>query len=330
MKGNRTKYRHKHKKIDLEGSSLECKDSNEEYSTKFLEKNLQDYVINKIIKKSLKKSNSLKTLNLARYSNDDNPFGDCNLSKPFVWKKKIEAHVRKEGSTKSLKQLEDDWPKDNIEEQINQIQRQKELKKIKDAQLEMKKELFKYDEASLQYEDWLKKEEKFELKQSELRSKLHLPNDGTKSIDVLSKNSYNEATMITDLDVDEVEKCEFKKPEYYSEVRTGYIWNKYNQMYYSYDKPPPKSVQGYKFKIRYPNLVNKTKIPTYCLYAEQDGNNNGETCFLYFHAGPPYKDIAFRIVNNEWEYSHKKGFKCTFEHGVLHLDFNFKKIRYRR
>lgn len=32
----------------------------------------------------------------------------------------------------------------------------------------------------------------------------------------------------------------------------------------------------------------------------------------------------------EWEYSHKKGFKSTFERGILHLYFNFKRARYRR
>lgn len=48
------------------------------------------------------------------------------------------------------------------------------------------------------------------------------------------------------------------------------------------------------------------------------------------HAGPPYEDCAFRIINKEWEYSHKKGFKCTFERGILHLYFNFKRQRYRR
>ena len=39
---------------------------------------------------------------------------------------------------------------------------------------------------------------------------------------------------------------------------------------------------------------------------------------------------AFRVVNKEWEYSHKKGFKCTFERGILHVYFNFKRYRYRR
>lgn len=51
---------------------------------------------------------------------------------------------------------------------------------------------------------------------------------------------------------------------------------------------------------------------------------------LRFHAGPPYEDIAFTIVNREWEYSQKKGFKCNFEKGILHLWFNFRRYRYRR
>lgn len=118
-----------------------------------------------------------------------------------------------------------------------------------------------------------------------------------------------------------------RKPKYFNRVHTGYEWNKYNQTHYDHDNPPPKIVQGYKFNIFYPDLVDKSKAPTYSI--EKDGSA-GETCFIRFHAGPPYEDIAFRIVNKEWEYSHKKGFKCTFERGILHLYFNFKRYRYRR
>ncbi|GMH09883.1 hypothetical protein Nepgr_011724 [Nepenthes gracilis] len=118
-----------------------------------------------------------------------------------------------------------------------------------------------------------------------------------------------------------------RKPKYFNRVHTGYEWNKYNQTHYDHDNPPPKIVQGYKFNIFYPDLVDKTKAPTYTI--EKDGDS-AETCIIRFHAGPPYEDIAFRIVNKEWEYSHKKGFKCTFERGILHVYFNFKRYRYRR
>lgn len=118
-----------------------------------------------------------------------------------------------------------------------------------------------------------------------------------------------------------------RKPKYFNRVHTGYEWNKYNQTHYDHDNPPPKIVQGYKFNIFYPDLVDKSKAPTYTI--EKDGDS-AETCIIRFHAGPPYEDIAFRIVNKEWEYSHKKGFKCTFERGILHVYFNFKRYRYRR
>ncbi|TFY80751.1 hypothetical protein EWM64_g3261 [Hericium alpestre] len=94
-----------------------------------------------------------------------------------------------------------------------------------------------------------------------------------------------------------------RKPRYFNRVHTGYEWNKYNQTHYDTDNPPPKVVQGYKFNIFYPDLIDKSKAPTYKMVKEA---GNDETVLLHFSAGPPYEDIAFRIVNREWEYSHKR------------------------
>ncbi|KAL0739527.1 hypothetical protein Bca4012_015737 [Brassica carinata] len=118
-----------------------------------------------------------------------------------------------------------------------------------------------------------------------------------------------------------------RKPNYFNRVHTVYVWNKYNQTHYDRDNPPPELVQGYKFHIFYPDLIDKIKAPVFTI--EKDGTS-AETCVIRFHAGPPYQDIAFRIVNKEWEYSHKKGFNCTFERGILNLYFNFKRHHYRR
>ncbi|XWS66779.1 hypothetical protein CRYUN_Cryun05aG0230000 [Craigia yunnanensis] len=75
------------------------------------------------------------------------------------------------------------------------------------------------------------------------------------------------------------------------------------------------------------NLDSQRKAPVYAI--GKDGNSL-ETCIIRFHAGPPYEDIAFWSVNKEWEYSHKKGFKFTFERGILHVYVNFKRYCYRR
>lgn len=82
-------------------------------------------------------------------------------------------------------------------------------------------------------------------------------------------------------------------------------------------------VQGYKFNIFYPDLIDKTKAPTFKIIRE-GGRRRGEsfapageedTCLLRFIAGPPYEDIAFRIVDREWDYSAKRdrGFRSSFD-----------------
>ncbi|KAJ7047638.1 mid region of cactin-domain-containing protein [Mycena alexandri] len=118
-----------------------------------------------------------------------------------------------------------------------------------------------------------------------------------------------------------------RKPRYFNRVHTGYEWNKYNQTHYDTDNPPPKVVQGYKFNIFYPDLIDKTKAPTYKIVKEE---GNDETVLLHFSAGPPYEDIAFRIVNREWEFSHKRGFRSSFDRGCLSLWFNFRRNFYRK
>lgn len=118
-----------------------------------------------------------------------------------------------------------------------------------------------------------------------------------------------------------------RKPRYFNRVHTGYEWNKYNQTHYDTDNPPPKVVQGYKFNIFYPDLIDKSKAPTYKIIKEP---GNDETVILQFTAGPPYEDIAFRIVNREWEFSHKRGFRSSFDRGCLSLWFNFRRNFYRK
>ncbi|KFH43337.1 hypothetical protein ACRE_058930 [Hapsidospora chrysogenum ATCC 11550] len=114
-----------------------------------------------------------------------------------------------------------------------------------------------------------------------------------------------------------------RKPRYFNRVQMGYEWNKYNQTHYDHDNPPPKVVQGYKFNIFYPELIDKTKAPTFKIIREH-GRRRGEsfaaageedTCLIRFIAGPPYEDIAFRIVDREWDYSAKRerGFKSSFD-----------------
>ncbi|KAI1366307.1 mid region of cactin-domain-containing protein [Xylaria arbuscula] len=149
-----------------------------------------------------------------------------------------------------------------------------------------------------------------------------------------------EETVLSTTKPQWADKYRPRKPRYFNRVQMGYEWNKYNQTHYDHDNPPPKVVQGYKFNIFYPDLIDKTKAPTFKIIREH-GRRKGEslapageedTCLIRFISGPPYEDIAFRIVDREWDYSAKKdrGFKSSFDKGILQLHFQFKKIYYRK
>ena len=114
-----------------------------------------------------------------------------------------------------------------------------------------------------------------------------------------------------------------RKPRYFNRVQMGYEWNKYNQTHYDHENPPPKVVQGYKFNVFYPDLIDKVKAPTYRIERE-GGRKRGQsfapageedTCLIRFVSGPPYEDLAFRIVDKEWDYSAKRerGFRSSFD-----------------
>ena len=119
-----------------------------------------------------------------------------------------------------------------------------------------------------------------------------------------------------------------RKPRFFNRVRMNYVWNKYNQTHYDTSNPPPKIVQGFRFNIFYPELINKNIVPNY--RRESDPSNPENNEIIRFSAGPPYADVIFRIPKEEWDMSSQHGFKCIFERGSLRLHFWFRSQRYRR
>lgn len=79
-------------------------------------------------------------------------------------------------------------------------------------------------------------------------------------------------------------------------------------------------------QIFYSDLLDPSHTPTFTLTRCEDP----DFAIIRFRAGPPYEDIAFKIVNREWEISWKHGYKCQFQNGVFQLWFFFKRYRYRR
>ena len=136
---------------------------------------------------------------------------------------------------------------------------------------------------------------------------------------------FNECVQIT-ANYDWSSKYKPIKPRYSNKVRMGFDWNKYNQAHFSAENPPPRTIQGYRFNIFYPYLIDKTKTPQYSL----ERCDQPDMCIIRFHSGAPYEDIAFKIKNREWDMTEKAGFKNIFDKGILRLYFKFKRYRYRR
>ncbi|XP_015763359.1 PREDICTED: cactin-like [Acropora digitifera] len=101
------------------------------------------------------------------------------------------------------------------------------------------------------------------------------------------EESFNVTVPVTQKVYLWADKYRPRKPRFFNRVHTGYEWNKYNQTHYDSDNPPPKIVQGYKFNIFYPDLVNKSEAPEYFL--EDSPGDSKDFALLRFHAGPPYE-----------------------------------------
>lgn len=151
--------------------------------------------------------------------------------------------------------------------------------------------------------------------------------EALKAMDV-AEEAFNEDVSLAAQAFQWQDKYRARKPRYFNRVQSGYEWNRYNQTHYDAANPPPKMVQGYKFNIFYPDLLDPMQAPTYRVQPDPEGD--GETVLLRFSAGPPYEDVAFRIVNRDWDFSFKRGFRCSFDRGVLQLYFHFKRLKYRK
>ncbi|KAL3128068.1 cactin-like protein [Cryptosporidium hominis] len=149
-------------------------------------------------------------------------------------------------------------------------------------------------------------------------------------------------------------------PCVYSMIKARYYWNQYNKNYYSNETLPPKIIQGYKFKIKYPLLgkaENSGIIPRWYITTKDKYLKKNkllvtnEEVLLKVHEDiifceneisvmnklliitcdhKIYKDVGFSIIDKEWDLNPRSGFKSYFENSTLYLNFNFKQTKYKR
>ena len=272
-------------------------------------------------------ANNSSSINLNIF-NEENTYNKKKLENKIIGKKtnnnekdnnlinqknKIKE-IKEEEEENNKKELNSDEEVDEYLQKISGIVPQKTKEENKDINI------IKGSNLNIKESRFLIEEENFHN---------NLPDEKNTNIDLdefgENENIFNE-TVPLNLTYDWSEKYTPIKPRYSNRVRVGYEWNKYNQVHYNIDNPPPKIIQGYKFNIFYPSLIDKTKTPTYFL----ERGDALDMCIIRFHAGAPYEDIAFKIVNREWDMTEKAAFKNIFDKGILKLYFKFKRYRYKR
>ncbi|CAK9304550.1 unnamed protein product [Gordionus sp. m RMFG-2023] len=124
------------------------------------------------------------------YTNVDNPFGDSNLHRPFIWRKKFQ----KEGidNVPESKLLEINSRK--LEENKLELEKVKKRRWLYEKEKESRDyevELIQREKEAAQFKEWEKQEDKFHLEQALLRSEIRISDNRAKPIDLLAKYISN-------------------------------------------------------------------------------------------------------------------------------------------
>jgi hypothetical protein len=144
----------------------------------------------------------------------------------------------------------------------------------------------------------------------------------------LRRNAGARTTHLSDKKVPQ----QLVKPNRYCKVKTGFNWTQYNKTHYTRSNPPPKTVMWYEFTLFYPLLLQNKKINWSRIYRIEDVEQgfNDEYCLLVFCPGPPYADVAYRVVRRQWD-TRPGAVRCSYDaKGKFRLFFKFSNSNYKR
>ena len=140
------------------------------------------------VKKSDEEKRARKRHKLLGYSNSDNPFGDSQLSKPFVWHKKNERDVATGKAKRAPTKEEQRQRRDRNVQEIRKVQRRREEREREKEEQEELRMLEQRLREAEQYQDWEAKEEEFNQNQMKRKVVARAKNRRETVLDLLAKN----------------------------------------------------------------------------------------------------------------------------------------------
>lgn len=144
--------RSKHEK-ELEKARMKANETPEERNAR------------RMAKKLAKQAKKAEEKSLFGYTNENNPFGDANLTKAFVWKKKYEKQVETGEKVKSLTKQQLREKQITLRQEIEKVKHRRAEREIEQAQMDEMREQIERDAMREQIEGWEEKEEEFHRSQ---------------------------------------------------------------------------------------------------------------------------------------------------------------------
>jgi len=137
------------------------------------------------------------------YTNDQNPFGDANLTKAFVWRKKYEKERAIGVDPKKLTKGELRAKQLALRDEIERVRSRRTAREEEKALMEEMRVQLQRDIDTSVAEDWEEKEEEFHRQQAKLRSVIRIKEGREKPIDILAKNlsHFHNDEMMEDAEI---------------------------------------------------------------------------------------------------------------------------------
>lgn len=124
---------------------------------------------------------------LSVYSATDNPFHDVNLGQQFHWHKKKEKE-RKSGMSMAEAQRREAIRRQEAKEELERLNKRRAEREAEQRLREEEEIRMQRLAESAQMEDWLAKEEDFQLEQERTRAAIRIKEKRAKAIDFLALN----------------------------------------------------------------------------------------------------------------------------------------------
>ncbi len=165
------KHKHKDKKRDKELAKLH--ETDEEKRAR------------RLAKKAAKAAKAEEESQVGGYSNHANPWNDPNLSEQFVWGKKVDKD-RSRGIDESSSKEAQKRKRQELQVELEKVKRAREQREIDKEQWEEERRLLDREREQMAFADYQKREDDFQLEQSQVRARKRVQEGRAKPIDMLA------------------------------------------------------------------------------------------------------------------------------------------------